>query len=84
MRIRLTGRYVDKTGALEILHSMNLRWTKRQIDWTAEPDPNGNRKWPWFKDPANGKLLIDAGFIVQLYQSCQKHSLQIYGRNEIK
>jgi hypothetical protein len=44
----LTGRYVNKAGALEVLQIMNISWTKRQIDWTAEPDAEGNRKWPWF------------------------------------
>lgn len=71
----LTGRYVDKEGALQLLASMNINWTKRQIDWTAEPDAEGKRKWPWFKDPANGRLLIDEGFIRHQYQRKQMQSL---------
>lgn len=72
----LTGKYVDKRGALELLGSMNLHWTQRQIDWTAEPDAQGRRKWPWFKDPASGKLLIDSGFLIEQYRERQIKSLK--------
>lgn len=74
----LSGRYVDKQGALKLLESMNIHWTQRQIDWTAEPDHQGQRKWPWFKDPANGKLLIDEGFIRHQYRESQMKSLQYW------
>ena len=76
MQNYLTGTYVDKNGALELLRTMNINWTKRQIDWTAEPDVDGNRKWPWFKDPSNGRLLIDEGFIRNQYQAKQMQSLK--------
>lgn len=72
----LSGKYVDKDGALKLLASMNIHWSKRQIDWTAEPDAEGRRKWPWFKDPANGRLLIDEGFILHQYRQRQIKSLQ--------
>lgn len=71
----LTGRYVDKKEALEILASMNVHWTQRQIDWTAEPDVDGHRKWPWFLDD-KGRLRIDAGFIHQQFQNKQLEALQ--------
>ncbi len=71
----LTGRYVDKKEALEILASMNIHWTQRQIDWTAEPDPNGDRKWPWFLDD-KGLLRIDSGFIHQQFENKQLEALQ--------
>lgn len=80
----LTGRYVDKEGALELLRTMNIHWTKRQIDWTAEPDHEGCRKWPWFKDPSNGRLLIDEGFIRYQYQRQQMQSLKAWMNNAIK
>ncbi len=80
----LTGKYVDKNGALELLRAMNIDWTKRQIDWTSEPDRAGKRKWPWFKDPSNGKLLLDEGFIRYQYQHNQMRSLKSWLNNEIK
>jgi hypothetical protein len=70
----LTGRYVDKHGALDLLHSMDVFWTKRQIDWTAEPDVNGHRKWPWFLD-AKGVLRIDEGFILAQFHNEQRKAL---------
>lgn len=84
MKSYLSGTYVDKNGALELLRTMNINWTKRQIDWTAEPDRDGRRKWPWFKDPSNGKLLIDEGFIRYQYQHKQSQSLKNWLNNEIK
>ena len=83
MQSYLSGTYVDKEGALELLASMNIHWTKRQIDWTAEPDAHGQRKWPWFKDPANGRLLIDEGFIRHQYQRKQMNSLKKWLSNDI-
>lgn len=80
----LTGKYVDKQGALELLRSMNICWTQRQIDLTAEPDHEGRRKWPWFKDPSNGRLLIDEGFIRFQYQARQQQSLQQWIKNDMK
>jgi hypothetical protein len=75
METQLTGRYVDKRGALQLLQSMNISWTKRQIDWTAKPDATGHRKWPWFLD-TKGILRIDEGFILSQFQNEQKKALQ--------
>ncbi len=71
----LTGRYVDKKEALDILADMNIQWTQRQIDWTAEPDENGDRKWPWFLDD-KGILRIDAGIIPSQFETKQREALQ--------
>ena len=79
----LTGRYVDKAGALEVLRSMNVTWTKRQIAWTAEPDAEGNRKWPWFLD-AKGVLRIDEGFIRAQFQQKQINALHHWNQHSYK
>ena len=71
----LTGRYVDKKEALDILAGMNIRWTRRQIDWTAEPNAEGCRKWPWFLDD-KGILRIDAGFIHRQFEGKQLEALR--------
>jgi len=73
----LTGRYVDKSEALDILSTMNVNWTRRQIDWTAEPDAQGNRRWPWFLDD-KGILRIDEGFIHQQFESKQLAALEAW------
>lgn len=71
----LTGRYVSKKEALHLLATMNVNWTQRQIDWTAEPDASGHRKWPWFLD-AKGVLRIDDGFIRAQFASRQQKALR--------
>ena len=71
----LSGKYVDKSGALELLASMNIHWTRRQIDWTAEPDANGRRRWPWFLD-AKGILRIDEGFVRAQFEQKQQKALK--------
>lgn len=83
MEETLTGRYVDKAGALKLLHSMNIQWTRRQIDWTAEPDAEGKRKWPWFIDD-KGILRIDEGFIREQFYRKQIKALQDWSNNQYK
>ena len=73
----LTGKYVDKVEALEILGRMNVHWTRRQIDWTAEPDANGVRRWPWFLDD-KGILRIDEGFIHRQFEAKQLAALEAW------
>jgi hypothetical protein len=75
MEHRLTGRYLTKVEALDVLRSMHILWTKRQIDWTAEPDADGRRKWPWFLD-AKGVLRIDEGFVRDQFEQRQIKALQ--------
>jgi hypothetical protein len=75
MAKRLTGKYVTKAEALDVLKSMHIHWTKRQIDWTAEPDAAGRRKWPWFLD-AKGILRIDEGFVRDQFEQRQIKALQ--------
>jgi hypothetical protein len=83
MELNLTGRYIDKHDALVLLESMSIRWTKRQIDWTAEPDANGDRKWPWFLD-AKGVLRIDEGFVRAQFEEKQIKALQRWNRRRYK
>lgn len=75
MEVALTGRYVTKAEALDVLRDMNVSWSKRQIDWTAEPDAAGRRKWPWFLD-SKGVLRIDEGFIRAQFEQRQIKALQ--------
>lgn len=79
----LSGKYVDKQGALALLQSMNIEWTKRQIDWTAEPDETGHRKWPWFLDD-KGVLRIDEGFIRVQFHNKQVAALKKWMNHDYK
>ena len=73
----LKGRYVTKQEALALLASLNVNWTRRQVDWTAEPDPDGHRRWPWFLDD-KGVLRIDAGFIHSQFHAKQREALRLW------
>lgn len=79
----LTERYVDKKGALKLLTAMNVHWSQRQIDWTAEPDSEGQRKWPWFLD-TKGVLRIDEGFISAQFRESQQKALKKWKGNDFK
>lgn len=79
----MTGNYVTKKQALELLSSMGIDWNNRQIDLTAEPDVNGQRQWPWFLDD-KGILRIDAGFIRAHFQEMQARALQEWKKNGYK
>lgn len=73
--IALQGCYLDKKEALASLGRMGIAWSKRQIDWTAEPDHLGNRRWPWFLDD-KGVLRIDSGFIHRHFEAKQLEALR--------
>lgn len=83
MNLGLTGRYVDKKQALAVLSSIGVEWSQRQIDWTAEPDSEGRRKWPWFVDD-KGILRIDEGFIRTQFQRKQEKALQHWKNDKYK
>lgn len=83
MKDGLSGRYVDKKQALEVLSSIGVEWTQRQIDWTAEPDHEGRRKWPWFVDD-KGILRIDEGFIRQQFFQKQQKALEQWRKQQYK
>lgn len=73
----LSGQYVTKGEALEFLRGINVNWTKRQIDWTAEPDADGHRRWPWFLDD-KGTLRIDVGFVHNQFETRQREALRLW------
>lgn len=83
MQDTLTGKYLDKKQALEVLASMGVEWSRRQIDWTAEPDSEGRRKWPWFVDD-KGTLRIDEGFIRNQFFQKQQKALQKWRNQQYK
>lgn len=65
---------IDETiGTLaEIGIQMNLSQMKR----AAEPDHNGLRKIPFFKDPIDGRLKIDKATLIGMYQQLHSEALE--------
>ena len=78
----LTGIYLDKKQALEMLGAMNVNWTARQVACTAEPDADGNRQWPWFLDD-KGVLRIDEGFIRAQFAHRQIKALKKWAKSDL-
>jgi len=63
--------YVDLEEARTVLADIGVQLNERQIKRAAEPDANGQRKLPFFKDPINGRLKIDKHSLLETYIRCQ-------------
>jgi len=50
---------------------MGIELSERQIKRAADPDPHGKRKLPFFIDPIDGRLKIEKGILVRIYQQAQ-------------
>ena len=64
-------KYIDLTEAQQVLSTMGVEFNDRQIKRAADPDANGQRKLPFFIDPIDGKLKIEKGTLVRVYQRLQ-------------
>lgn len=63
--------YIDLNEARQVLGEMGVRLSERQIQRAAEPDARGRRKLPFFVDPIEGRLKIEKGTLVRIYQELQ-------------
>ncbi|RBI76117.1 hypothetical protein DQW77_04335 [Roseovarius sp. TE539] len=63
--------YIGLSQAREVLAEMGIELNERQIKRAADPDPNGKRKLPFFVDPIDGRLKIERGTLVDIYQRAQ-------------
>jgi hypothetical protein len=59
--------YLDLEEARALLATMNVKLTVRQIRRSADPDPHGRRKLPWFIDPIEGRLKIERNALLTAY-----------------
>lgn len=64
-------RYINLTEARQVLAKMGVELNDRQIKRAADPDANGQRRLPFFVDPIDGKLKIEKGTLVRVYQKLQ-------------
>lgn len=58
---------IDMHEALNVLGSIGIKLTEKQIKRAAEPDVNGNRKLPFFVDPIDGRLKINRNSLLKPY-----------------
>lgn len=63
--------YIGLTKAREVLADMGVELNERQMKRAADPDPNGQRKLPFFVDPIDGRLKIEKGTLVRIYREAQ-------------
>jgi hypothetical protein len=66
-----TPFYIGLEQARDLLAGMGVELTARQMKRAAEPDAAGRRKLPFFVDPIEGKLKIEQGTLVRIYNRLQ-------------
>ena len=68
--------YINLRQAREVLSEMGVDLTERQMKRAAETDAYGNRKLPFFVDPIEGKLKIEKGTLMKIYNDLQAEAEQ--------
>jgi hypothetical protein len=63
--------YIDLEEARQVLGEMGVELNPRQMKRAADKDATGKRKLPFFVDPIEGKLKIEKGTLVRIYQELQ-------------
>lgn len=63
--------YITLRQARVVLSDLGITLSDRQMKRAAETDIHGKRKLPFFKDPIDGKLKIEKGTLVRIYQELQ-------------
>ena len=63
--------YISLEQAREVLSEMGIKLTQRQMKRAAEMDAHGQRKLPFFVDPIEGKLKIEKGTLMKIYNDLQ-------------
>lgn len=71
--------YIDLDQARLVLAEMGVELNERQMKRAADKDAAGRRKLPFFVDPIEGRLKIEKGTLVRIYQE-----LQIEAENNVK
>jgi hypothetical protein len=81
MELRLPT-YLDLEQSRALLAEMGVALSKRQIQRAAAPDAFGNRKLPFFIDPIDGRLKIEKGALVRVYETAQKEAESHFFRDK--
>lgn len=77
-----TPCYINLEEARAVLAEMGVSLNLRQIRRAAEPDAHGNRKLPFFVDPIDGRLKIEKGTLVRIYQGLQMRAENNWRKHE--
>lgn len=65
---------IDET--INTLAEIGIQMKLSQMKRAAEPDHNGLRKIPFFKDPIDGRLKIDKNTLLDMYNSLHNEALE--------
>jgi len=63
--------YIDLKQAQQVLSGMGVDLNDRQMKRAADKDAQGRRKLPFFVDPIDGRLKIEKGALVSIYNECR-------------
>ena len=63
--------YIGLDEARSVLAEMGVELNPRQMKRAADKDALGRRKLPFFVDPIEGRLKIEKGALVRIYQTLQ-------------
>ncbi|GAB3321382.1 hypothetical protein [Haliea atlantica] len=74
-----TPCYIGLDQARQVLSDMGIELNDRQMKRAADKDASGRRKLPFFVDPIEGRLKIEKGSLVRIYQE-----LQVQAENSVK
>lgn len=66
-----TPCYIDLLQARELLADMGIDFSEKQLKRAATPNAFGHRRLPFFVDPIDGRLRIEKGTLVRIYQQLQ-------------
>ena len=67
-------KYINLNQARLLLEKLGINFSHRQMKRAAEPDAQGRRKLPFFIDPIDGKLKIERGALVRIYNQLQREA----------
>jgi hypothetical protein len=63
--------YIGLKEAREVLSGIGIDLNERQMKRAADRDAQGKRKLPFFVDPIDGKLKIEKGSLLAIYNGCR-------------
>lgn len=64
---------IDET--IDTLAEIGIHLKLSQMKRAAEPDHNGLRKIPFFKDPIDGRLKIEKATLIGMYETLHSEAL---------
>lgn len=77
--MKLPPHYIGLDQARQVLADMGIELSPRQIKRAADKDAQGHRRLRFFVDPIEGKLKIEKGTLVAIYQR-----LQVEAENNVR